>query len=1107
VLYLERQAGEPALPIAGADLVHQIADLARRPLLIVLASCRGAGDTNQVLSAVGPGLARAGVGAVMAMQGDVPMDLVAALTPRLFGELSRDGQIDRALAAARSALPTDQPWWMPVLWMAVNDGALWQTPERAPVRGAGVFQVRYPMNPLFRGRDTELEQLAEVLLGEPIGPAAALPALAGTGGIGKTQLASEFAHRHRDDFPGGIFWINMAQPETVASQVAAAGGPGGLDLPGWSGLDFEGKIAAVRRAWNEPVRRLLVFDNLEDPHLLQEWRPTSGGARVLLTTRRGVWTATSGVQAVRLATLARHESIRLLLTPRYGAQVETVLAEPAVAAEAGAICEEVGDLPLALALAGAYLEQTPSLSLAGYHRRLAEMLLAHRSLEAELEEGLPTQHAASVAATIALSYNQITSSSTPKQGLSAWVAKLTRAKPGEALRLLQRIAQLAPAPIPQRLLVRLAERDPNNESQASEVDAPLRRLATVGLVDLLDTGSVAIHRLIATFVRAQDSNGQASAARATASLIDEVYAINEAGYPLRGTPYLPHLVYLEQYAEQLNVKLSATLQTNLGYLLQAQGDLVGARPYFERALVIREQTLGTSHLATANSLHNLGYLLQAQGDLVGARPYCERALAICEQTLGPSHPITANSLNNLGTLLQARGDLEGAQPYLERALAIREQTLGTNHPDTAQSFNNLGMLLEARSDLEGAQPYLERALAIREQTLGLNHPDTAQSFNNLGELLRSQGDLSGARPYLERALAIREQTLGPVHAYMAHSLNNLGALLQAQGDLSGACPYLERALTIYEQTLGPNHPDTARSFNNLGELLRSQGDIAGARPYLERALAIYEQVLGPSHPDTALSLNNLGALLQAQGDLSGARPCLERALAIYEQVLGPSHPDTALSLNNLGMLLQAQGDLNGAYSYLERALAIYEQVLGPIHPNTALSLNNLGVLLQAQGDLKQAQPYFERALAIRQCVLGIDHPDTAISICWIADLARRSGNTTSARSHYERALAIFTNRLGPQHPNTQNIQCTLNALDAPQESREEQIAHLTREVEAEVAETLAAGDTEQRMTLAIKLENVAQQAETKNPPYLALATRLRELAVQLRGESATDSQP
>ncbi len=802
-LYLEQEGGGRYQPTDGAVLVRQITNLTHRPLLVILAACRGAGDDHATLAAIGPQLARAGVGAVIAMQGDVPMALVAQLMPRLFTELRRDGQIDRAMAAARAGLPSDSPWWMPTLWMAVNDGALWHTPEVAAVRGAGVFQVPYPPNPLFRGRGAEMTALAAALLGADPGTAAVIPAVSGTGGMGKTQIASEFAHRHRDDFPGGVFWLNMAQPETITAQVATAGGPGGLDLPGWAGLDFDGKVAVVRRAWNEPVRRLIVFDNLEDPKLLPAWRPTGGGARVLITTRRGVWSATSGVALVRLPTLARPESVRLLLTPRYGEQMETILADPTVATEADAISDLVGDLPLALALAGAYLEQAPTMSLAGYRQRLTTRMLAHPSLDAELEEGLPTQHAASVAATIALSYQQ-----------------LDPAKPTDALALtlLQRIAQLAPAPIPQRLLVRLTERDPDDEDHAAEVDALLRRLAAVGLIDLLTEGGVTQHRLVAVFIRDHDGDVRASAGKVAAGLITEVFAINEAGYPQRGIPYLPHLTLWSAHEAQIDATQAATLHNELGFLLRAQGDLAGARYYLERAMAICEQVRGPTHPDTARSLNNLGQLLGAQGDLAGARPYLERALAINEQVRGPTHPDTATSLNNMGEHLRAQGNLDGARHYYERALTIREQVLGPTHPKTARSLGNLGQLLCAQGDLTGARPYLERALAIIEQVNGPTHPDTATSLNNLGLLLHDVGDLAGARPYLERALAIQEQVLGPTHLHTAISLNNLGLLRRAQGDLAGARPYYERALTICTARLGPQHPNTKTIQRTLAAL-------------------------------------------------------------------------------------------------------------------------------------------------------------------------------------------------------------------------------------------------------------------------------------------------
>lgn len=164
------------------------------------------------------------------------------------------------------------------------------------------------------------------------------------------------------------------------------------------------------------------------------------------------------------------------------------------------------------------------------------------------------------------------------------------------------------------------------------------------------------------------------------------------------------------------------------------------------------------------SLNNLGVLLQAMGDLSGARPYYERALAIQEKVLGPEHPDTARSLNNLANLLQAMGDLRGARPYAERALAIREKVLGPEHPDTAMSLNNLGYLLSAMGDLRGARPYYERALAIWEKVLGLEHPNTAMSLNNLGVLLQAMGDTDGALTLYRRARASEETALAAMLA-------------------------------------------------------------------------------------------------------------------------------------------------------------------------------------------------------------------------------------------------------------------------------------------------------------------------------------------------------
>ena len=131
VLLLENEDGTAA-PLRGSALVERIRDLTRVPRLIVLASCQSAGlgddmhsDDGGVLAAIGPRLAEAGVPAVLAMQGNISMETVSRFMPTFFHELQRDGQIDRAMAAARGAIRDRHDWWAPTLFMRLRSGRIW----------------------------------------------------------------------------------------------------------------------------------------------------------------------------------------------------------------------------------------------------------------------------------------------------------------------------------------------------------------------------------------------------------------------------------------------------------------------------------------------------------------------------------------------------------------------------------------------------------------------------------------------------------------------------------------------------------------------------------------------------------------------------------------------------------------------------------------------------------------------------------------------------------------------------------------------------------------------------------------------------------------------
>src|SRR5262245_24628212 len=124
------------------------------------------------------------------------------------------------------------------------------------------FAIPYSPNPLFVGREAELARLEELLA------QGKTPAVQGPGGMGKTQVAVQLAHRLRDQFPGGVFWLNMERDEGVDTQIAAFAGPKGLRIPGWDQPNaFERNRDEVLAAWQLPISRLLVFDNLEDSAL------------------------------------------------------------------------------------------------------------------------------------------------------------------------------------------------------------------------------------------------------------------------------------------------------------------------------------------------------------------------------------------------------------------------------------------------------------------------------------------------------------------------------------------------------------------------------------------------------------------------------------------------------------------------------------------------------------------------------------------------------------------------------------------------------------------------------------------------------------------------
>ena len=293
--------------------------------------------------------------------------------------------------------------------------------------------------------------------------------------------------------------------------------------------------------------------------------------------------------------------------------------------------------------------------------------------------------------------------------------------------------------------------------------------------------------------------------------------------------------YYRQAAELVPADEKSTLAEYLnfeGIVWLDAGQYTKAQTPLERALDIREKTLGAEHSDVATSLNNLALLYKTQGQYAQAEPLYQRALHIYKKALGAEHPDVATSLNNLAELYRTQGQYVQAEPFYQRALHIHEKALGAEHPAVATSLNNLAVLYYAQGQYAQAEPLYQRALHIREKALGAEHPDVATSLNNLAELYRTQGQYAQAEPLFQRALAIDEKALGAEHPDLAIDLNNLAALYYAQGQYAQAEPLSQRALQIAEKALGPEHPNSVTIRKNYANLLAQmkQAGIALSAP-------------------------------------------------------------------------------------------------------------------------------------------------------------------------------------------------------------------------------------------------------------------------------------
>ncbi|HEY0755356.1 MAG TPA: FxSxx-COOH system tetratricopeptide repeat protein [Ktedonobacteraceae bacterium] len=769
----------------------------------------------------------------------------------------------------------------------------------SPTNADALWTVPYTRNPYFTGRDELLQQLAHhfsaarhrdvmnthrVALTQP-------QALKGLGGIGKTQIAVEYAYRAREQgLYDHILWINAANEETIIADLVALA----KMLPNFptKGEKDQQKVTAAIKRWLEQCKQgwLLIFDNADDLALPQKYLPLQGHGNLLFTTRANAIAANAA--SIEVENMGLIEGTMFLLQR---AQRQCVSDEERDAATNVVI--ELDGFPLALDQACAYIEETQCsfndyLQLYQSHRKA---LLARRGTQS-------TNYPDSVATTWSLSFQ-----------------KVQQVNPAAA-ELLRLCALLAPDHIPEELLRDGANYWPPLLQQAAgelyTFNHMLEVLLTFSLVKRLPRNHLlSINRMVQVVQR---NMMEPEEQRQWAERL--VYAVNRMfpGRPREEIHTWPLCIrYLEQVQacdtliQQYGLESveAADILERTGRYLHARSLYDLAEPLFQRALRIREHISGPCHLEVALSLYYLAVLYAEQGRYAETEPLLLCALHIRENALGSEHLLLAPILNNLAELYTQQGRYAETEPLLLRALHIRENALGSEHLLLAPILNNLADFYTQQGKYPQAEPLYWSALRIWEQAQRPEDLLLAYPLNNLAELYITQGNYTQTEILPQSALHIRESTPSSEKPLLAYPLSNLAVIYSKQGRHEEAEALFQKALHAREYSQGSDHPDIAYPLTGLARLYQEQKKYDAAELLYLQALRIGESTLRPDHPDLVETLYGFAILREMQGQMPEAITLYTRAFAIRKQIFGLHHPKTTEIHNRLRSVLAISGQI------------------------------------------------------------------------------------------------------------------------------------------------------------------------------------------------------
>ncbi|WP_085983492.1 FxSxx-COOH system tetratricopeptide repeat protein [Saccharothrix espanaensis] len=819
------------------------------------------------------------------------------------------------------------------------------------VRGKGltapVFGGVPPRNPNFTGRADLLQELERRLVRGAT--AAVLPeALHGMGGVGKSQLAIEYAYRNRTKFDL-IWWIPAERSVKIVNSLVELGERLELNVGTEANVAVRQVLDVLKsgRHPKVPQNWLLVFDNADSPSGVQQYLPTGGSGRILVTSRNSQWLSVA--RPLEVDVFRRSESTQLLR------RRDPDLTEQ----DAGRLAEALGDLPLAIAQAAAWRVET-GMSANEYLELLEEKQLELLDVTTTLD------YPRSVAAMWNLSINQL------------------RRKNPSAVRLLQVCAFLAPESIARTMFTNSRNIDVNPELahvlrdrlRLTEAIRDINRFALVRIDHR--TNSIEMHRLVQSVLISQMTDEEVVDLRHAAHLM---LAANDPDLPGEPTEW-------GKYAD-LSAHLSAsdafecedaavrTLVFNQVMFLYFWGEHDKAAAQSQKIYEIWRDRLGAEHADTLKLGIWYGFMLWSVGRYGESASLNLELLEAHRLKYGEAHEETIEAIGSVAGDYRAKGDFAAALELSVRNHDNCVRYFGDEDPVTLNAAHNLGVSYRLAGDFLAARDLDRDTWGRKVQIFGQDHLLTLLTEMGLTIDLRETGDYHEARIQHEGVVRAYERHGRPLHPSWLRAVRQLAIMRRKAGDHEGALQAADTALEGLTTRYGSNHSETLAAALCRSIELRHLGRFGKASQLGQDTLTRFARTLGPDHPHTLAAAVNVAILRRSVGEAEGACDLDQATLAGFRARLGEDHPSTLITGINLASDLFALGEVQRAFDLDDDLLRRTTAVLGEDHPTVLACTANLARDHKALGRTEEAERLQRRAVDTWRHNLGVEHPAVA----------------------------------------------------------------------------------------------------------------------------------